>query len=63
MGLFFVYSVDTNSEEGCWMKRNTFAITCTLLALCALLTTAVFAVQEREWFLPSGDGYADAVSV
>ncbi|MBQ8276631.1 MAG: hypothetical protein IJZ02_08445 [Clostridia bacterium] len=45
------------------MKRNTFAITCTLLALCALLTTAVFAVQEREWFLPSGDGYADAVSV
>ena len=35
------------------MEKKPFALLCALLALCALLNTAVFAVQEREWFLPS----------
>ena len=35
------------------MEKKTFALLCALLALCALLNTAVFAVQEGEWFLPS----------
>lgn len=34
------------------MKKTTFAVVCALLALCALLNTAAFALQEGEWFLP-----------
>ena len=39
------------------MKKKTFVLLCTLLALCALLNTAVFAIEEGEWFLPAAEQY------
>lgn len=37
------------------MKKKTFVLLCTLLALCALLNTAVFALEEGEWFFPAAE--------
>ncbi len=40
------------------MKKKTFVLLCTLLALCALLNTAVFALEEGEWFLPAAEQHS-----
>lgn len=47
--IFCVYMGRTKKEV-CSMTKKTFTLLASLLAVCAILTTAAFAVTERSWF-------------